>query len=75
MIRQVHALFAVIESGKSIIIKNIIDPERWKVAGISAAQETRSSLAEGIMKPGCHLVVGIRSWRIIKVTANDYRVR
>lgn len=50
MIRKVKVVFAVMVGGKSIIIKDIIDPEGWKIAGIGAAQETRSGLAEGIMK-------------------------
>jgi hypothetical protein len=50
MIRKVEAVFAVMIGGKSIIIKNVIDPEGRKIAGIGAAQETRSGLAEGIMK-------------------------
>jgi hypothetical protein len=50
MIREIDAVFAVIARSKCIIIKNVIDPEGRKVTSIGAVQETRSSLAEGIMK-------------------------
>ena len=50
MVGKIDRIPAVIVGCEGIIVKNIIDPEGWEIACIGTSQETRSGLAERIMK-------------------------
>lgn len=70
MIAQVVVKYIEVQTFKPAIKENIVDSDFGKLSQVCVAY-AMSGILKGILQVGTHFIVGIRTWSIIHITANN----